>query len=257
MASRTSDNDETIDAVERCLRVMETLQKHDGAGVTEIANELGWAKSTVHSHLRTLETNEYVLRRDDEYVLGFPLMELGEYVKTREPGYSAVEPKMEELAEQTGKRIQFITNEHGYAVYVRIAEGQHAVSTGSRYGRRRPMLHASAAGKAILAYLPKSEVEDIIDRRGFTEFTENTITDPETLFEELESVRERGYAFNREEHISGLRAVAAPVRNGGRVVGSLSVAGAARRMQGEYFEQELPELLLGVVNEVELDLEYS
>lgn len=249
--------DETIDAVDRCLRVIEVLKEQDGAGVTEIATELDWAKSTVHSHLKTLEANEYVIRQDGEYVLGAPFLELGEYVKTREPAFTAVEPKMEELAEQTGKRVQFIKNEHGYAVYVRIAEGQHAVSTGSRHGRRRAMLHASAAGKAILAFLPQSEVEAIIDRRGLREFTANTITDPEKLFDELSTVRERGYAFNREEHISGLRAVAAPVRNGGRVVGSLSVAGAARRMQGDYFEEELPELLLGVVNEIELDLEYS
>jgi DNA-binding IclR family transcriptional regulator len=253
----TSRNDDTIDAVDRCLRVIEVLKANNGAGVTEIATELGWAKSTVHSHVRTLEANEYVIRQDGEYVLGFPFLELGEYVKTREPAFSAVEPKMEELAEQTGKRVQFIKNEHGYAVYVRIAEGQQAVSTGSRHGRRRPMLHASAAGKAILAHLPESDVEAILDRRGMTEFTQNTITDREMLFAELADIRERGYAFNREEHISGLRAVAAPVHNGGRVVGSLSVAGAARRMQGEYFEEELPELLLGIVNEVELDLEYS
>jgi DNA-binding IclR family transcriptional regulator len=254
-ARRTQDG--TINAVDRCLQVIELLKEQDGAGITEIATELDWAKSTVHSHLKTLEVNEYVTRQGNQYVLGFPFLELGEYVNTREPAFAAVEPKVEELAEQTGKRVQFIKNEHGYAVYVRIAKGQHAVSTGSRHGRRRPMLHASAAGKAILAFLPQCEVEAIIDRRGLREFTPNTVTDPEKLFDELSTVRDRGFAFNREEHISGLRAVAAPVRNGGRVVGSLSVAGAARRMQGDYFEEELPELLLGVVNEVELDLEYS
>lgn len=258
MTSKIHDNDGTIDAVERCLRVLELLRDRDGAGVTEIADELGWAKSTVHTHLRTLEENEYVIRRGDQYVLGFPFLNLGEYVKNREPVYSAVEPKIGELAERTGRRVQFITNEHGYAVYVRIAEGKHAVSTGSKLGRSRVMLHASAAGKAILANLPSDEVERIIDERGLPKFTENTITDRGELYDELGRVREKGYAFNYEEHISGLRAVAAPIHGPDEdVLGSVSVAGAARRMQGEQFEEEIPELLLGIVNEVELDLAYS
>lgn len=255
MATQNYD-DNTIDAVERCLQVIEVLRTKDGAGITEIAEELDWAKSTVHSHVKTLETNEYVTYRDDEYVLGFPFMDLGEYVNNRERAFSAVEPKVKELAEETGKRVQFITNEHGYAVYVRIAKGEDAVNTGGRAGHRRPMLHATAAGKAILAYLPESRVEEIVDRRGLTEFTENTITDLQELFEELQHVRDQGYALNFEEHIPGLRAVAAPVCNGDQVVGSISVAGAARRMQEEYIDGELAELLLGVSNEVELDLEY-
>lgn len=258
MTRGTHDNEETIDAVERCLRVVEVLRDRDGAGVTEIADELEWAKSTVHTHLRTLEENEYVIRRNGQYVLGFPFLSLGEYVKTREPVYAAVEPKVEELAEQTGRRVQFITNEHGYAVYVRIGEGKHAVSTGSEPGRSRVMLHASAAGKAILAHLPSNRVERILDKRGLPEFTENTITDRDELYDELEHIREEGYAFNREEHIRGLRAVAAPVHGPDeKVLGSVSVAGAARRMQGEQFEEEIPALLLGVINEVELDLAYS
>lgn len=257
MDNQVPSNDDTIDAVERCFRIIEILKSNNGAGITKIADELGWAKSTVYSHVRTLQSNEYVIRKGDKYVLGFPFLEFGDYVNTREPAFSIIEPKLEELAEETGKRVQFITNEHGYAVYVRIAKGEQAVSTGSRTGRRRPMLHATAAGKAILAHLPQKRVEAILDRRGLTEFTENTVTDVDSLFDELESVRERGYAFNHEEHISGLRAVAAPVCDENQVAGSLSIAGAARRMQGEYFEKELPELLLGVVNEVELDLHYS
>lgn len=254
----TVDTGNTVEAVDRSLRVLEILRERDGAGVTEIANELGWAKSTVHTHLQTLEQNEYIVRDGDEYVLGFRFLDLGEYVKNRKPVYSAVEPKMQELADRTDKRVQFITHEHGYAIYVRITEGEHAVSTGSQPGRRRLMLHASAAGKAILAHLPDEEVEVILDRRGLPEHNENTITDRDKLYDELEAVRDRGFAFNYEEHIKGLRAVAAPVQNAdGEVEGSVSVAGAARRMQGEWFEEELPELLLGVVNEIELDLAYS
>jgi len=258
MAVDTSPQWDTIEAVDRCLRVIEALKRTDGAGVTELAEELGWAKSTVHAHLRTLEANEYVVREEGEYVLGLRFLAFGEYVKHRKPVYSLVEPRLAELAEETAERVQFIVPEHGYCVYGRIAEGDRSVSTGGRLGRRREIMHASAAGKAILAHLPETTVESILDRRGMPELTANTIIDRETLHGELSDVRERGYALNREEHIKGLRAVATPVQApDGTVLGAISVAGPARRMQGERFEEELPELLLGVRNEVELDVAHS
>jgi IclR family KDG regulon transcriptional repressor len=250
-------DDETIAAVDRAIDVIGVLRDRDGAGVTEIANELGWAKSTVHTHLRTLWENEYVVRENDQYVLSLRFLDLGEYVKTRKPVYSVVEPRIEELADETGKRVQFITYEHGYGVYARIAKGEHAVSTGGRLGRRRSMLHSSAAGKSILASLPREEVEEIFDRRGLPRSTENTITDRDEMFRELATVRDNGFAFNHEEHIHGLRAAAAPVHGPENdVLGAVSVAGTARRMRDSWFTDELPELILGVTNEVELELTY-
>lgn len=252
------DNQTTIEAVDRAFRVVEVLRDLDGAGVTKIANNLGWAKSTVHTHLRTLEENEYVVRERDQYVLASRFLDFGEYIKNRKRVYTLVQPKLEELADRTDERVQFIVNEHGYGVYVRIATGEHAVSTGAKLGRHRSILHASAAGKAILAYLPQEQVEEIIEYRGLPRHSENTITDSDELFAELSTIHDRGYAFNHEEHINGLKAVAVPVKNSNEeVLGSISVAGAARRMQGEWFQEELPELVLGAANEVELDLAYS
>ncbi|MFB6121909.1 MAG: IclR family transcriptional regulator [Haloferacaceae archaeon] len=251
-------HDGTIEAVNRSMKVIETIKELEGAGVTDLANELGWAKSTVHTHLKTLVENEFLIRDDGQYDLSHRFMDCGEYVKDRHPIYSAVEPKLEELADETGKRVQFITQEHGYAIYVRIAEGEHSVSTGAKLGRRRMMLHATAAGKSILSHLPRDEADAILDDQGLYQFTENTITDRQELYEEFAEIRERGYAVNREEHIEGLRAIAAPVTTpDGDVLGAVSVADAAHRMKGEWFEEELPELLLGVVNEIELDVAYS
>ena len=248
----------TIEAVDRSMKVIEALKELDGAGVTELADELGWAKSTVHTHLKTLRENEYLVCRDGEYDLSLRFLGYGEYVKHRHPIYSDIEPHLEELADKTERRVQFLTQEHGYAVYVRIAEGKHSVCTGAELGRRRAMLHATAAGKSLLAHLPRAETDAILDDKGLYRFTENTVTDRDELYEQFETVRERGYAINREEHIEGLRAVAAPVRTPeGEVLGAVSVADAAHRMKGEWFEEELPELLLGIVNEIELNVAYS
>lgn len=254
----TTKDGGTIESVRRSMEVLELIEDRGGAGVTELANELDWAKSTVHTHLKTLEKNEYLVRDGDRYDLSLRFMNFGEYAKHRHPVYSSIEPKLEELASETKKRVQFLVQEHGYAVYVRIAEGEHSVSTGAALGRRRPMLHATAAGKSILAHLPQAEAESILEEAGLRRYTQNTITDKEELFEEFETIRERGYAINREEHIKGLSAIAAPVRTPSEeVLGAISIADAVHRMRGQWFEDELPELLLGVVNEIELDVAYS
>jgi DNA-binding IclR family transcriptional regulator len=252
---RTRGNE--VGSVRKTLRILELLKDLEGGRVTELANDLGMPKSTVHSHLETMENAGYIVKEGDTYHLGFRFLDLGEHVKYRNKVHSMVEPRIEALANSTGERVQFVISEHGDCVYVRIAEGEHAVSTGSRLGRRRHMLHATAAGKSILAFTDREEVQKIIDEKGLPELTENTITDEDTLFEELEAVRERGYAFNYEEHIEGLRAAAAPVREpSGTVVGAISVSGPAHRMHGEQFTEDLPENILGVCNEIELDIVY-
>ena len=244
-------------AVRKSLRLIELLQDLEEGRLSELASRLEWPKSTVHSHLETLENAGYVVKEDDTYHLGFRFVELGEDVKNRDEVYTLVEPRIDALADETGERVQFVIEEHGEGVYVRISEGQHAVSTGSRLGRRRNMLHATAAGKSILAFMDREDVVDIVELKGLPELTPNTITDREVLFDELGEIEERGYAFNYEEHIQGLHAVAAPVkRPTGNVVGSISVSGPAHRMNGELLTEELPNKILGVCNEVELDIVY-
>lgn len=256
MANQHTRNNE-VGAVRKTLLILEFLKDHDGARVIELANEFEWPKSTVHSHLETLKNTGYIVKDGNTYQLGFRFLDLGEHVKYRNDVHRMVEPRIEALADSTGERVQFVISEHGDCVYARIAEGEHAVSTGSRLGRRRHMLHATAAGKSILAYTDREKVEEIIEQKGLPELTENTITDDEALFNELEVVRDNGYAFNYEEHIKGLRAVAAPVRKpDGAVVGAISVSGPAHRMHGESFTKELPANILGVCNEIELDIVY-
>jgi DNA-binding IclR family transcriptional regulator len=119
-------------------------------------------------------------------------------------------------------------------------------------------LHSVAAGKSILAHMSEEDVWQIIEDRGLPKITENTITDSETLFEELEMIREQGYSVNDQENLDGLKAIGAPILGAdGQVIGALSVSGPTHRMKGEYFESELPDLLLGVVNELELNIAYS
>jgi len=86
------------------------------------------------------------------------------------------------------------------------------------------------------------------------ERTENTITSPEDLFREVESVRTEGVAFNDEESITGFRAVASPVTSPDGQVGAFVVSGPRNRIQGDRFSETLPEIVSGAANALELEL---
>jgi len=247
-------NPETVDTGETLLEVVNILKEHDGARVSEVADILDIARSTAHRHLSTLYQNEYAIKEGDEYHLGLEFLNIGTYTQNRKSEYQLAQETVEELAKETDERAQFIVEEHGRAVYVHRGEGGHAVNTGASIGKTIP-LYGTAAGKAILAFLPEERREDLLDQITLQKVTENTITNRDELHEELQDIRDQGYSFNLEENTGGLHAIGAPVKgNNGKVIGGLSVSGPAHRLKDERLKDELPDLVLGYANELELNI---
>jgi DNA-binding IclR family transcriptional regulator len=248
-----------VKTAETSFALLEQLTEADGdpLGVTELARRLDLAKSTVHRHIVTLESLGFVTRAGDEYRLGLRLLDYGLRARDQHDLYHIARPKVEELAEQTGEKVWCITEEQGRSVHLYGASGKHSVQTSARAGAWG-YLHQHAAGKAILAHLPSDRVHRIVESHGLPTKTPNTITDEATLFEQLEQIAERGYAFNREESIPGLHAVGAPVTDDeGVAIGAISISGPANRLKGEWLTDELPDLLLGATNEIEINLSFS
>lgn len=243
----------TVKTAEKTFEMFELLMEMDGARVTELADRIDMAKSTVHRYLATFERSGFVVKEGDEYNIGLRMAEFGEYATSRKKVYQLAEQAVEALAEETEERVVFVVEEHGMGVYVHVATGPHAVAEDPGPGKRIP-LHATASGKAILAFLPEPHIDAIIDQRPLDSRTDNTITDREALAEELESVREQGYALNLEENMTGVRSIAVPIKPHGRVVGALTVSTPTQRMKVEEFEQNILNSLLGVANELELKI---
>lgn len=247
----------TVKTTGTVISILEKLQELDGARVSELADELDVAKSTVSRHLTTLRELEYLTKEGDEYRLGFRFLDMGQHVRGQKEVYDMAKPIVEEIAEETNERVQFLAEEHGYTVYVHRKRGKHAVMTDPGIGKRTP-IHTSAAGKSILAHLPEDRVWEIIDRHGLTAKTEHTIADPDTLFVELEKIREQGYGINDQELLDGLRAIGVPVLGKGKVIaGALSISGPTRRMKKDWLREELADLLLGYANEIELNISHA
>jgi DNA-binding IclR family transcriptional regulator len=252
----TKDKPRTVEAVQTTLDIVGLLQQRESAGVTELASALGRSKGTVHSHLATLLENEYVVKENDAYRLSLRYLELGETVKSRIDGYDIATAEVDDLAQKSDELAQFARHEHGHAVYLYKSGGKNAVQTASSVGKREYM-HCISLGKAMLAFMPDDQVEEIIDEHGLPRYTDNTITTREGLFEELEEIRKRGYAFDREEMIEGIRCVGAPVRASGEVFGAISISGPSTRMDGDRYREELPNMLTRSANVIEINTKFA
>ncbi|WP_121744870.1 IclR family transcriptional regulator [Natronorubrum halophilum] len=249
------DDAKRIQAVQTTLDIFDVLQERGGAGVTEIANEIGVTKGTVYNHLATLRSNDYVVKdEDDTYSLGLRFIDVAHYAKSRVPVLELARAEVDKLAEQSGEMTLFTVEEHGIGVCLYVAYGDQAVNTPLYVGHRSE-LHHTAVGKAILAHLPKERAEEIIEARGLSPVTRHTITEKSNLFDQLEEVREHGIAFNEQETIHGLVGVGAPIRNqDDTVLGALSIIGPSSRLDQERFQRELPEMIMRSVNIVEINL---
>ncbi|WP_254533020.1 IclR family transcriptional regulator [Natrinema gelatinilyticum] len=249
-------NGRSIKSNETLFSIVESLRETGGAGVTELANRLNLAKSTVHKHLVSLERHKYVVNEDGRYRLGLQFFNVGVSVRNEHEVYHAAKERIDQLAFDVDETVWLIVPENGMGMFVYGVPRNESFSFDSTIGNWVP-LHANSAGKAILAHLPEREVRDFVDRHGLPARTENTITDRKTLFDELERVRERGYAVNFQEDLRGLHALATPTIRDGRPVAAVAIAGAANRVTEERIERELSEPLLEAVDDIELRLVYG
>lgn len=240
-----------VGAVATTIGVIETLAANGEMGVTELARHLDLSKSAVYKHLATLERLEYVIGEEGRYRLGLGFLSIGLETRDRLPLYRIVVSAVEDLAGTTGEITNLLILEHGHGVYAYQADAGRETTDWLRAGDRVP-LHATAGGKAILAHLSADRTTAIIERHGLPAFTERTRTDPDSLRRELDSIRDRGLAFDRGEHRPDWRCVAAPILADGRVIGAITVSGPARRMSGKTLEEDIAGLVVSASNAIEV-----
>jgi DNA-binding IclR family transcriptional regulator len=247
------DTGRRIQAVETSCAILGALQELDGAGVSELADRLGPSKATIHSHLATLVDNEFVVKRGNTYQISLRFVDMGEHAKTRVDIHQIAAEEVENLASETGEVAQFMVEEHGRGVYLHKARGDRAIHTSSYIGDRKD-LHCTALGKAILSQLSAERVDEIVDRHGLSARTDRTVTTRDALSDELAEIRDRGVAFDDEEVLRGLRCIAAPIEHpNGDVQGAISVSGPTNRFKGERFREELPEVVQGAANVINVN----
>ncbi|QIN83284.1 helix-turn-helix domain-containing protein [Rubrobacter tropicus] len=238
------------------LSLLETLGGHpEGAGVSQVAQETSLPVSTTYRLLNELVDWGFATfdRETRRYHLGLKVFELSSRVSlTRSLSETAL-PVMRRLAESTGESAFLGVRTGTDALLVERVAGPGRVQVNGVIGGRTP-LHRLAQGKAILAFLPKHEREEVIDRMTLEPETPKTITDKEILRRDLETTRKQGWAMVDEENEEGVRAIAAPVTDArDRPLAAIAIAAPAFRSSVRDLKAHVP-LLLEAVREIELQL---
>jgi|GEM_PF-12846 len=219
----------SVRSVERALDIIEVLAGERGKpkGVTEIAQKLNLAKSTVHRLLDTLLEKGYVEQDSDseKYRLGLKLVEIGNIVLNNLELRSQALPYLKRLMEKSGQTVHLAILDHGDVVYIDKVESTGAIKMASYIGLRG-YVHSTALGKAIAAFMSEEQVKHILETKGMPRLTPNTITSFPEFMVHLERIRQQGYAVDDIENEEAIRCIAAPIFNhSGKVVAAVSVSG--------------------------------
>ena len=201
-------------SVDQTLDVLELLARADHpVGITEIARSLGLSSSGVHRLLATLRERGYAAQdpATGRYTRGLQCFSLAALAASRQTLRAVADDHLRALNRTTGEAVHLTVYESGHVVYIDKLESHHETAPVSRVGERAPA-HCVATGRAIIAYLPLTEIEMLIER-GLQLFTDSTIADRAALLADLEATRTRGYALNRGSWRAAVGGVAAPIRD--------------------------------------------
>lgn len=249
-----------VQSVERALLLLEILSEiGEPTTLSELSEKANLNISTVHRLLHTLMANHFVEQdlNSGKYRLGLRLFEIGSKALYSLDIRQVAKPHLQNMVHQCNETANMAILDKGEVVYIEQVESQNTIKMFARIGSRGPA-HCTAAGKALLAYQEMPELERILSNKGLPRFTENTITDPEKLKEELGKIREQGYSLDLEEMDEGVNCIAAPIMNHeGKVVAAVSISGLASRMHRKALEEIYREYLKEAAHRISQDLGYK
>lgn len=235
----------SVQSVERALDLLECLARApQWVGISELSSATGQPVGTIHRLLKTLVARDYVLRdsRTRRYALG-PAFRMLAGVGLQGPDWAKIAtPLLRELADLSGETANVAVLDRDRAVYVAQAAPVRMVRMFTELGNR-VHLHSTGCGKVLLAHQVDSVIATIIAETGLSSYTETTFTDPGLFKQELETIRQQGYAIDNGEQEEGVRCIAVPVYDGkGKTVAAVSVSGPSSRLDSRRAPLLLPHL---------------
>lgn len=227
-----------VPGLQRGLAVIELLARNPlGRTLSELSDELGVPAATVFRIGNTLETLGYVDRdpTTKRFTLTTKLMHLAQPATSeRQLSECAIEP-MRSVRRATGETTQLCCLIDTDIVIVEQLLATHAFKYSADIGARCPT-YSSAPGKAIAAFLPATDRNQLVGRLKLKRFTPTTITTKAAFRDELARIREAGFAVDRAEGMLGIHCVAAPILDRhGAAIAALTIAGPADRIPEDEF----------------------
>jgi len=248
-----------IQSLDRAFALIEIIANAPEAltlkSITELA-EL--PKPTVYRMLSSLETWGYVDQDElNRYILGTKFLLFGTKVQEKLEIKTIARPFLKELNYETNETVFLGVLDRGRSLYVDKLDSNHSVRLVSQVGSRN-YLHSTSLGKSLLSELSKEFIYKILDEHGMPALTANTITDKDVFLNQIELVKEQGFALDNIENEEGVRCIAAPIKDHkGKVAAAVSISGPDQRITDEAIESKLKPLLLQTVARISQALGYK
>jgi IclR family transcriptional regulator, KDG regulon repressor len=233
---------ESIRAVERALDVLACFSSQSPAlSMTQISEQLGINKSTVHRLLATLEARRFVERDpvSSIYKPGPRLVQMAAITLENNALRRLTAPFLHELRDRYRENVNLAILDEAEVVYLDSNESPQRVKLAAALGERLPAF-STASGKAILAFFPEEMVRQIL-ALGMPQWTPSTLVTPDSFLENSRQIREQGFAISEQEYEDGINAVAAPISH--PPIASVSIAGPAYRLTRECMLEIGPDLV--------------
>jgi DNA-binding IclR family transcriptional regulator len=216
MVNKEKKNSEYhVPNLERALTILELLSKQsEGLSISDMAAKLSYPRNSVFRIVTTL-TNYGYLSRDEEYktfCLSMKLITIGMHALSEPALVEKSLKAMHSLRDEYKETVPLGIIKGDVGMVIEEVQGTHLFRFVLEPGRKFN-LHTSAPGKAILAYLPEKDRDELIDKIEFKKYNERTIDSKDKLLGNLREIRKKGYSVDKAEEIEGMHCVGAPIFN--------------------------------------------
>jgi IclR family KDG regulon transcriptional repressor len=239
-------------SLERALQILNafTGEKQE-LTLVQLSEALNLARATVLRLCSTLVKYGF-LRQEGEskrYSLGLRLFELGSIVFNSFSLRRIASHHLTELQLKLGKTVFLAVLENGELLYVDKREDpRNPISFTSEIGKRRPP-YWGMLGPLLMAYLPESEIDELLKSHPLKATAKKSITGKEDFVEWLRQIKKQGFAIDLETAMDGIAGVAAPVRDAtGKVIASVGVAFISSSVDSKGLKQTVKEAEATAVN---------
>lgn len=248
-----------VQSLERALTLLNVLSEYpEGIQITRLSEQVGLSKSTTHRLLATLVHMNYVVKDEEteKYKLGFQLIYLSRNILNSIDVIQIARPFLEKLCHDVNETIHLCIDDNGEVMYIDKIESNQTIRMFSRIGSRAPM-YCTGVGKVLLSGMSEETYRKVVSGIDFVARTAKTITSADALAEEVELVKNQGYALDNIENEEGIRCIAAPIFDfQGKIIASFSISGPSNRITMERVQDELVRRIRETSQEISRQLGY-
>lgn len=240
----TDKENSLISSVKNALIILKLFKKDKNEmGVTEIAEQIGMAKSTVHRLVSTLKKEGFLSKnpRTNQYRLGLSLLTLGGVISMHKEIYRDALPRLNTLVNKINETVHICLLEKDEVVYLYRIEGKNKTKLITNIGHKNH-LHCTSEGLAIIAFQSQKTIDQFLNR-ALPAYTPSTVTNPTQLRKLLSQICKDDYVVAKDSYFEGFTGVAAPIRDyTGDVVSSVAVIGPNDRLSEDVYPLMIQEM---------------